>query len=222
MKLGISGFGNRSTGTISFRDEDRRQCFIGIFSIGKMISTVTKFFIVNIGFFGAFFGYFSHAFHIFSLAFAGLYFFEQYFCYCRIFMQIVIQMRTHKFAHKCLHCGAFVVQFFSTQLCFGLRFKKRFLNPHTNTSHNTHTNICCIKIFFIKISDRPYDGFFKSVEMRTALRSVLPIDKGIIFFAIFIGMGKCYFYIAFFQMNGRIMTLFFARFFINQIFESVS
>src|SRR5690606_9235980 len=54
--------------------------------------------------------------------------------------------------------------------------------------------------------DGLYDRLAKCRKVRASLGGKLPIDKGIIFFAVLVGMGESHFYIVAFQMDNGISS----------------
>src|SRR5690606_8221198 len=118
------------------------------------------------------------------------------------------QCLLHKVIDEGTHGWAIWTNALGTQFGFGLRFEYRFLHLDGNGANDGSTNIRSIEFLFIKFTDRLHDRFTIGRLMRTTLRGMLSVDKGIIFFTILLTVGHGDFNIISLKVNDRIAHAF--------------
>ena len=118
-------------------------------------------------------------------------------------MQVVVHLLLDEVAHILIDGVAIRSHQCRAQLDFRLTLKDGFLHVDGNSSHDTRTDIA-ILVFAKELLDGLGNMLFESTLMRTTLRGVLTIDKGIVFFTILVGMGEGYLNILALQVDNGI------------------
>src|SRR5690554_2294143 len=123
-------------------------------------------------------------------------------------MQVIVQLLLDEIVDEGPYGGSIRPHALGPEFCFGLGFKNRLLNPDGYCRHDALSDIRSIEILFEKL---PY-GFYHSLpegsQMRPPLGGKLPVYKGIILFAILIGMRNGHLNIITFKVDNRVSPAF--------------
>src|SRR5690606_11627213 len=119
-------------------------------------------------------------------------------------MQIVIEGFFDKIIDECAYCRSLWTNALGSEFGLRLRLEDGLLHLDGHRTDNRRPDIGCIEIFFVKLTYGLYQCLPKCRLVRTSLRSMLPIYKGVIFLAILLSMGHGNFDIFPLKMNNRI------------------
>ena len=119
--------------------------------------------------------------------------------------------RRHSFSH-----------FGRTELSFRLALKHRFHHFDWETRDDRLTHIGSIIVFFVEVANGLYISLFESVEVRTSLRSILTVYKGVILLAVLsfaVRYGNLNIFTS--KVNDRVKKILFIVVFGEEVFEPV-
>ena len=111
-------------------------------------------------------------------------------------MKVVVELLFDEIIDKFIHRQtAFGRHVFRTQFDLCLTFEYWFRHINGNSTYYTVADVAQLLIFVEELFDGTSDGLAESCLMGTTLDGMLTIDKGVIFLARLVGMGKRNLYI---------------------------
>ncbi len=142
----------------------------------------------------------------FAFFFRFLNFLLYYFGYIRVLVQKVIHFLFDEITYILVDGHSAGKHIGRTQFGLGLALEDRFFHIDGNGSNQSVTDIGIIHVFVEEFLDSTGDVFLESTLMRTSLRGVLTVDKGVIFFSVLSGMSEGYFDVFPFQVDNRVKS----------------
>ena len=182
-----------------------------------MDAAIAEFFVVNLGFFGAFAGEFLDALEFFAVALGFLDFFEEGFGGFGFAVQVIVECLLDEVRHEAADGGAFGAHVLRAEFCLGLGFKNGFLDLDANGGADGGADIDRIKILFEEILNGLGEGLAEGGEVGAAHGGVLAIDEGVVILAVGVVVGKGDFDVLVLQVGDRVK-----RFAVEFVFEEIA
>ena len=198
LSIHITALGNRPTRRITLSDKNTCIFLLVTLYIVQVETTIAQLTVVQVRFLSAFTSQLSHAGNGLTFLFRLLNLLQHHLCYLWILVQIVVDLGLDEITYKLVdtwtcrlvflrHSRPHIVR---AELGLGLALKHRFFHIEGNGCHDTITDIRKLLVLIIEFFDGTGNVLLQSTLMRTALCGMLPIDKGIVFLAILVSMGK--------------------------------
>ena len=222
LGFGVAGFGDGTGGGIALGDEDhgfRSQFVFGV----EVDFAIAEFAVVEVGFFGAFVGDLFDAGDVFALAFALFDPLEEFFGDGLVFVEVVVEVVPDDVVdpgadHFALAAGFGVG---GAEFGFGLGFEDGFLGADGDGADDGCPDVGGIEFFVVEFADGFDDGFAEGLLVGAALGGVLPVDEGVVLFAVGAAMGEGDFDFIFLEVDDGVAPFGFFGVEFEEIFEAI-
>ena len=197
----VAALGDGTAGRVALGDEDARFGFLLLaFAVVQVIAAIAQLAVVQVGFLGTFAGQFGDTGNGLALFLGVLNLLEHHFGHQRIFVQVVVYFGLDEVAHVFVYRRAGRLAFLRygrphvvrAQLGLGLALKHGLLHVDGNGGHQSVADVGIIHVLVVELLDGAGQVLFQGCLVCTALGGVLAVDKGIVFFAVLVGMCKGY------------------------------
>ena len=103
-----------------------------------------------------------------------------------------------------------------------MRFEYGFLHLYGYGGHHTVAYVGVLEVATEEVFERAAHGFFEGAEVCAALCGVLPVDEGIVFFAVLVYVCYGQLYIRPLEMYDRVEGLLLGHVFFQQVVETAA